>query len=471
MSWFSGFGSPKSNLPAVTPLQAQRAKQIESLRTLNPNVVELKRDEEYRVGFSCGANNVTFTISLPADFPQTKPVITVAPSMRHGLVDESMQVVRYLPLINFNVQTDLGRLVQNLIQDFSKVPMFIQPDASQQRTIPTVPQYQHFRPQPGPTQQQLPPLQHPLPPHHSLQHQTPHQPSPPHHASSHITPPHPNMTPPQSNMIPPHPNMTPPQSNMIPPHPNMTTPHMNMPSATPPNQFTPQMPTPHPPSNPSSYPSSSSVPVTTSSSSTAVISMNGLNVEPNTPVPGISSSFGLSDFHRYTMPAIPPSFDDLFKDYTQEQLQDLIEDDEKLDDIFRIVPQLAKMHTDRTELYQSCEEIAKLNLSYQPEIERLRRELGETVIFRNELKNNFELKCQQQQSLNEQCSLSHLMDNMRVSAADAEHQSDDLAERFLEDKITLDEFLKQFSEQRRLLHIRKVKEEKLSQLIPNQERY
>lgn len=58
------------------------------------------------------------------------------------------------------------------------------------------------------------------------------------------------------------------------------------------------------------------------------------------------------------MPAIPPSFNELFKDYTKEQLQDLIEDDDKLDVIFRNVPQLSKMHIDRTELYQSCEEIA-----------------------------------------------------------------------------------------------------------------
>ncbi|XP_030836135.1 vacuolar protein sorting-associated protein 37A isoform X1 [Strongylocentrotus purpuratus] len=456
MSWFPGFGAPKSNLPAVTPLQAQRSKQIDSLRALNPNVVELKRDEEYRVGFTCGVNHVTFTISLPADFPQTKPIITVAPPMRHGFLDESMQVVRYLPLINFNVQTDLGRLVQNMVQEFCKAPMFIQPDASQQRAVPTVPQYQHFMPQPTPTQQQLPPLQHPVPSHNPLQqHQTPphsHQPTPPHHSSPHMTPPHPSMAL---------------------PHSSMTTPHSSMATATPPNQYTPQMPAPHPPSSASSYPLTSTVPVATSSASSSarVAPVNGLDVEPNIPVPGMLGIRGLNDGHHYNMPAIPPSFNDLFKDYTKEQLQDLIEDDDKLDVIFRNVPQLSKMHIDRTELYQSCEEIAKLNLSYQPEIERLRREVEETVKFRNDLKNNFDMKCLQQQSLNEQCSLSHLMDNMRVSAADAEHQSDDLAERFLQDKVTLDEFLKLFSEQRKLLHIRKVKEEKLSQLIEGQGRY
>lgn len=465
-SWF-GFGAPKSNLPAATPLQDLRSKQIESLRNLNPNVVELKRDEEYRVGFNCGSNHVTFTIYLPPEFPQTKPIITVAPIMRHGFLDESMKVVRYLPLINFNVQTDLGRLIQTLIQDFSKSPMFIQPEVAQQRGMPTVPQYQHFMPQPSSTtsqqQQQLAPLQQPPTlqshPHHPI-HQTPpqphtHQPSPP--------PPH-HQQPSSHNMPMPYPSAGGGAAAM---HPTPS-----------PNQFMPQMQVPPPAvSTVSSFPSMSSIPTSSSSSSSssssamALTRVNGVDIEPNMPVPGMTGIRGLHDGHPYNMPAIPPSYDDIFRDFSQRDLQELLEDEEKLDAVFRHVPQLTQMLTDRAKLYQSCEEIAKLNLSYKPEIESRKRELEETVKFRNDLKNSFDMKCLQQQSLNEQCTPHHLLDNMRVSAADAEHQSDELAERFLEDKVTLEDFLKQFSEQRKLLHTRRVREEKLSQVIQSQGRY
>ncbi|XP_071492192.1 vacuolar protein sorting-associated protein 37A-like [Diadema antillarum] len=442
-SWF-GFGAPKSNLPSVTPLQAQRSKQIESLKNVNPNVVELKRDEEYRVTFTCGGNHVAFAIYLPPEFPQAKPIITVSPPMRHGFLDDSMKVVRYLPLVNFSVQTDLGRMIHTLIQDFSKQPMLIQPDVPQQRPMPPVPQYQHFIPQPSTSPQQLPPLQQSVGP------QGPFQPAPPH---SHHTPQHIQMPTPHSGSSGfPVPGQFPSQTQAL-----------------------PQQPVP-------SFPSATSIP----SSSTTTMASQALSsptpsavngsmlesvlpiVEPNIPVPGMSSIRGLQNGHAYSMPLIPPSFDDVLKDLSQDQLEALLSDEEELDAIFQKLPQIQRMLAERAQLYRSCEEIAEINLSYQPRVEALQRDLEERVRTRTELKNKFDMNCLQQQRLNEQCSLHHLLDNMRVSAADAEHLSDDLAERFTDDKINLEEFLKQFSEQRRLLHMRRVKEEKLGQLLSQQ---
>lgn len=48
----------------------------------------------------------------------------------------------------------------------------------------------------------------------------------------------------------------------------------------------------------------------------------------------------------------------------------------------------------------------------------------------------------------QQCDPQHLLDNIRVAAADAECSSDSLAEDFLEGKLPLDDFLKQYSEKR-----------------------
>eukprot|EP00058_Branchiostoma_floridae_P026093 XP_002611583.1 hypothetical protein BRAFLDRAFT_117161 [Branchiostoma floridae] len=57
-----GRSKPQSNLPAPTALQQQRHKQIETLKTFNQNVCELRRDVEYRV--TCSINNVTISLNI-----------------------------------------------------------------------------------------------------------------------------------------------------------------------------------------------------------------------------------------------------------------------------------------------------------------------------------------------------------------------------------------------------------------------
>lgn len=48
----------------------------------------------------------------------------------------------------------------------------------------------------------------------------------------------------------------------------------------------------------------------------------------------------------------------------------------------------------------------------------------------------------------QECDPQNLLDNIRVVAADAEHSSDSLAEDFMEGKLPLEDFLKQYSDKR-----------------------
>lgn len=57
------------------------------------------------------------------------------------------------------------------------------------------------------------------------------------------------------------------------------------------------------------------------------------------------------------------------------------------------------------------------------------------------------------------------LDLLETAAAEIEEQSESIAGKFLAGDIEVDEFLEQFLAQRKLMHLRKVKVDKLKELI------
>lgn len=62
------------------------------------------------------------------------------------------------------------------------------------------------------------------------------------------------------------------------------------------------------------------------------------------------------------------------------------------------------------------------------------------------MKSTFEKKMQRQHELSESCSASALQARLKVAAHEAEEESDNIAEDFLEGKTDIDDFLSSFME-------------------------
>jgi ESCRT-I complex subunit VPS37 len=58
-----------------------------------------------------------------------------------------------------------------------------------------------------------------------------------------------------------------------------------------------------------------------------------------------------------------------------------------------------------------------------------------------------------------------MLDILKAAAAESEETSDQIAENFLESKLTIDEFLDQFKSSRVEMHLRKLKSEKMQELL------
>ncbi|XP_035036816.1 vacuolar protein sorting-associated protein 37A [Hippoglossus stenolepis] len=181
------------------------------------------------------------------------------------------------------------------------------------------------------------------------------------------------------------------------------------------------------------------------------------------PVPTGDFQAGLNG-HMYKMPEIPESFSEL-SDMNLTTLSDLSENEDLLLEFFVSLPQLKQITGDKEELVTSIVGMAKKNLQMEPHLEGKRQEMLYKYEQLTQRKSDFETKTQRQHELSDSCSLSTLQARLKVAAHQAEEESEETAENFLEGRSEIDEFLASFMEKRTLCHSRRAKEEKLQQSI------
>ncbi|XP_077984144.1 vacuolar protein sorting-associated protein 37A-like [Glandiceps talaboti] len=189
---------------------------------------------------------------------------------------------------------------------------------------------------------------------------------------------------------------------------------------------------------------------------------------PQVPMPTFpttSSPIPLSC--TYVMPTVPASFPDL-KGKTTAELQLLNDESDEYQIIqyFRDLPQVKQLQTDRQDLCNANEDLAKSNIRKKPELEARKSKLLEKCNELTKLRRKFDEDCQKQQKLNERFSAGVILANLKVASMEAEEESDKIADLFLDKKLDIETFVQQFMDKRKLSHVRKGKEEKLHQMMP-----
>ncbi|XP_015823306.1 vacuolar protein sorting-associated protein 37A isoform X1 [Nothobranchius furzeri] len=123
MNWFFPQSKGSGPLPPLNSLQQQRQRQIDSLKAAHPSLAEIQKDVEYRIPFTINNSTINVNILLPPQFPQEKPVVSVYPPVGHHLVDSNNGTMITSPLItNFGMHSDLGKVIQSLLDEFWKSP-------------------------------------------------------------------------------------------------------------------------------------------------------------------------------------------------------------------------------------------------------------------------------------------------------------------------------------------------------------
>ncbi|XP_038620273.1 LOW QUALITY PROTEIN: vacuolar protein sorting-associated protein 37C [Tachyglossus aculeatus] len=153
------------------------------------------------------------------------------------------------------------------------------------------------------------------------------------------------------------------------------------------------------------------------------------------------------------------------KDRTVEELQKIQEDPEEIERLALESPEVQDLQLEREMALATNRSLAEQNLKFQSPLELGRSDLSDKY---QELQRLVE-RCQEQKAKLERFSASlqpgTLLDLLQVEGLKIEEDSEAMAEKFLEGEVPLDTFLESFSTMRRLSHLRRVRVEKLQEVM------
>ncbi|GFR90672.1 vacuolar protein sorting-associated protein 37A-like [Elysia marginata] len=185
------------------------------------------------------------------------------------------------------------------------------------------------------------------------------------------------------------------------------------------------------------------------------------------PMPANESVANSTPAATFAVPNILSEFP-MLNDLKIFELQELADDEDRIHEMVQKVPNLVDFMQQREDLSSTCVQLAQSNLLLKPKIESLKSEVVEKNSELDRIKTDFEQHCQKHMTLSEQYHPSHIQTNLKVAVMEADEESENIAEKFLEKDIDVDEFVKTFMEKRTLCYLRRAKEEKLNQIALSQ---
>lgn len=153
------------------------------------------------------------------------------------------------------------------------------------------------------------------------------------------------------------------------------------------------------------------------------------------------------------------------KDKTLEELEEMQNDPEAINRLAQEAPEVQDLQLEREMALATNRSLAERNLEFQGPLEISRSNLSDKY---QELRKLVE-RCQEQKAKLEKFSSAlqpeTLLDLLQIEGMKIEEESEAMAEKFLEGEVPLETFLENFSSMRVLSHLRRVRVEKLQDVM------
>lgn len=156
---------------------------------------------------------------------------------------------------------------------------------------------------------------------------------------------------------------------------------------------------------------------------------------------------------------------DKLQDLSQSELQDLLDNSERVESMALESDEIQNIQLEREMALASNRSLAERNLDMRPRLERERERLVERYAQLQELRDRYKQRCAQRDDVMGQTSPEVLFCRLQVEGASTETDSETLAEEFLDGSLSLDSFLDRFLSLRSLAHKRRVRIEKLQEIL------
>ncbi|XP_055542016.1 uncharacterized protein LOC129727828 [Wyeomyia smithii] len=150
---------------------------------------------------------------------------------------------------------------------------------------------------------------------------------------------------------------------------------------------------------------------------------------------------------------------------SSDELKDLLNDDGKLDE--RVNQAVETLESEKEIVLGENRSLAESNLNKEPKLIELRARVNDLsdqgrVLAASVKEKSGDLK-EKSSSINPDTVLALL----HAAAAESEEESEKIVKQFLDNDITIDVYLEQFMSSRKAMHSRKLKAEKMTELVRN----
>lgn len=147
------------------------------------------------------------------------------------------------------------------------------------------------------------------------------------------------------------------------------------------------------------------------------------------------------------------------------ELQELLENESQLNDLIADNEEVKRIKVQRETLLASNRSLAEYNLSQQPILESRKNALYEAHQNKAVIQEVFENNRQKLDALSNQYSPDTTLALLQTSTAQAEEEAEKIADKFLDGEINVEDFIQAFHSQKMVHSLRKIKTEKLSELL------
>ncbi|KAL6466006.1 hypothetical protein MHYP_G00261390 [Metynnis hypsauchen] len=158
-------------------------------------------------------------------------------------------------------------------------------------------------------------------------------------------------------------------------------------------------------------------------------------------------------------------FGNALSGFSIAQLSELLEDDEKLNKIVEDAEEVKEVQQSKDMILASNRSLAEQNLSLQPRLDHQKNELTKSYCRLQEQFEAYQLRKSTLDHKSGSSSLDTLLALLQAEGAKIEEETENMAESFLDGDVSLDTFIDEYQSKRKLAHLRRVKIEKLQEIV------
>ncbi|KAJ7988375.1 hypothetical protein DPEC_G00322900 [Dallia pectoralis] len=158
-------------------------------------------------------------------------------------------------------------------------------------------------------------------------------------------------------------------------------------------------------------------------------------------------------------------FTDKFSSFSMTQLNEMLEDDEKLNSIVKEMDEMREVQQMKELTLVSNISLAEQNLKLQPSLDLQKNQLTSRYRHLQELYDDYQLRKSTLYHGSGNSSLDVLLALLQAEGAKVEEETENMADSFLDGELPLDCFIDDYQRRRCLAHLRRVKIDKLRELV------